>query len=88
MSVAYFVSLVGAAAATLLSGIFALLFYGFYWQHRALFNSEGRYFDPTADVVYHEEAVVLAVPAAICLCVALLSAWFARRAKRQRAASN
>jgi hypothetical protein len=88
MSIAYFVWLAAAAAAMLLSGMFALLFYGFYWQHRGSFNREGRYFDPTADVVFHEEAAFLIVPAVICLCVALVSAWLARRAKRQGAAPN
>lgn len=79
-----FLLLGGAGVTALLSSFFGLLFYGFYWQHRGLFNSEGRYFDPTAGVVFRDEAFALCIPAVFFLGLTIGLLWLGRRARSRR----
>lgn len=73
--------------ASVLSGLAAagsaFLFYALYWQWRGLFNEQGRYYHAPEAVVYHEDAVFLAVPALAFALLALLLV-LAGRAVRQR----
>jgi len=67
-----------SAAASLFFGFF---YFAFYWQFRGRFNEEGRYFDDTDSVVYHEQTGLLIVPTLACLALAILFAavWWVRR---------
>jgi hypothetical protein len=63
--------LVIAILSLLASLFFANLFYELYWQVRAYFDENGRYFDATKSVVYASEAKFYALPCVFFFCTAL-----------------
>ncbi|OYY49833.1 MAG: hypothetical protein B7Y48_04845 [Methylophilales bacterium 28-44-11] len=63
------------------SVIFFFLFFRMYWPYRALFDTEGRYFDIETLVVYQEVSGILLLPALglMIFAMILLSVWYTRR---------
>lgn len=61
--------------------LFWFFYVTLYWRHRGLFNEEGRYFDESSLVVYHEQNAALIVPALgfLLLACALGYGWWIRR---------
>ena len=65
-----------ASVLSALAGVLSLfLYYSLYWQYRDLFNEKGRYFDPSAMVVYDESAFVCIIPALALLGLAVMLGW-------------
>jgi hypothetical protein len=59
------------AVLSLLASIwFAYLFYEMFWQWRAFFDENGRYFDAVESVVYEDEAKFYALPCVLFFCTA------------------
>jgi NADH:ubiquinone oxidoreductase subunit 5 (subunit L)/multisubunit Na+/H+ antiporter MnhA subunit len=75
--------LIGAAIVSAAASVcFLVLFERFYWRYRSLFDEQGRYFDEATSVVYHEQAYVLAIPAAALLLLTIFFGilwWIHRR---------
>lgn len=71
----------GALLFAGLALVFSFLFLDLYWQHRHAFDAEGRLFLAEDGVVRHEQAAWLALPALVCLGLAVLlaRAWYRRR---------
>jgi len=65
------VVLIASIASLVTSLIFFFLYFHLYWPYRALFNSEGIYFDTQANAVYHEDSGILILPAVLLLIIAL-----------------
>jgi len=72
----------GGVISGLASAFLWVMYYELYWRHRHYFNSEGRYFDTTELVVYHQQSWFVAMPAILCLVVSVALAWLARRLSR------
>lgn len=75
------VVLIASIASLVTSLIFFFLYFHLYWPYRALFNSEGTYFDTQANAVYHEDSGILLLPAFLLLIItlALCKIWHYRR---------
>ena len=68
--------LLAASLLSALAGLLSLsLYYSLYWRYRDLFNEQGRYFDPSAMVVYDDSAFVFIIPAIALLGFALMLGW-------------
>lgn len=84
--------LLGAAAAACSAAAFfcGALYFALYWPYRALFDAQGRYFDESESVVYHDDAAVFGAIATgfLLLAVALGASWRARRRRAIAMARN
>jgi hypothetical protein len=63
---------VAALLCTAASLFFWFFYFTLYWSYRDLFNEEGRYFDESSLVVYHEQNGMLIVPALALSLLAML----------------
>ncbi len=72
------------AIACACTAFFAWLYYELYWRWRALFNSEGRYFDEDDMVVHHQQNEVLIIPLLVCVIWFSVALWFAARKPRPK----